>query len=124
MDSLNLQKAILLGHSMGGKVAMECALQHPERIDKLIVVDIAPVAYESRHGDVFEGIRSVNLPALEHRKDAAAQLEMHVSDPIIVQFLMKNLHRTPKGFEWRFNAAVLEACYAELIAAPHSKCGI
>jgi len=118
MDHLQLEKSHILGHSMGGKVAMECALQHPDRVDKLIVVDIAPVAYDSRHHAVFDGIRSVELAHLQQRKDAETQLSRHIQDPIVVQFLMKGLHRTPAGFQWRFNAAILELHYANLIAAP------
>ena len=118
MDHLDLKSTLMLGHSMGGKVAMECALQHPERIEKLIVVDIAPVAYESRHHAVFDGIRSVDLPHLHQRKDAETHLSAHINDPIVIQFLMKGLHRTPAGFQWRFNASILEQHYAELIAAP------
>lgn len=118
MDHLQLKSTLILGHSMGGKVAMECALQHPERIEKLIVVDIAPVAYESRHHAVFEGIRSVDLPHLEKRKDAEAHLSAHINEPTVVQFLMKSLHRTATGFQWRFNADILEQHYSALIAAP------
>ena len=118
MDHLGLPTAIVLGHSMGGKVAMELALQHPDRCQKLIVVDIAPVAYEPRHGDVFRGIRSVDLSGLQHRKDAQEQLATFISDKIVVQFLMKSLYRTETGFQWRFNAVALEAAYPALIAAP------
>src|SRR5687767_9372372 len=78
MDDLKLESAIILGHSMGGKVAMELALKFPERISKLIVVDISPRAYPPHHADVIGAIESIDPSALENRSDAENKFRSHL----------------------------------------------
>lgn len=119
MDDLGLESANILGHSMGGKAAMQLALNHPKRIRKLIVVDIAPVEYKPHHDDVFSGLYSVQLDQLKSRGDADKQLAAHVDELGVRAFLLKNLYRDEnKQFRWRMNLDVLRDEYAHIGAAP------
>lgn len=114
-DELGLEKFCVLGHSMGGKIAMELTLTHPERIDKLIVVDIAPVQYPNHHANVFAGLRSIDLSAIKSRSDADQQLQQSVSEASVRAFLLKNLSKNAQGkFEWRLNLEGLEKNYAKI----------
>lgn len=118
LDQLGLERVAILGHSMGGKVAMEFALRNPERVEKLIVVDIAPVTYPAHHSDVFAGIRSIDLKQLQSRSQADQQLSQSVDSAGVRAFLLKNLYRDEGRFRWRANFAALEAEYANIAAAP------
>lgn len=126
MDAQGLDKAAILGHSMGGKTAMQVALSAPERVDRVIVADIAPVTYKPRHDAILEGLTSLDLSAVKTRQDADNMLAEHVEMPQVRQFLLKNLVRVPQGeqkpgeglYRWRLNLPVIEACYPKLALAP------
>lgn len=119
LDQLGLQQVDLLGHSMGGKVAMQLALNHPQRVNRLIVVDIAPVAYPPHHDEVFAALKTIHLPSLTTRSEADQQLAQHIADRSVRAFLLKNLYRgEDKQFHWRMNLALLEQDYAKISAAP------
>ncbi|WP_130865548.1 alpha/beta fold hydrolase [Acidipropionibacterium timonense] len=101
------QPVHLLGHSMGGKVAMRTALDHPELLDALVVVDISPVDYPMGHsfGQRVRGMRSLDLEALESRSQAESQLSLYEPDAAIRQFLMQNLRHdihAPAGHQWHW----------------------
>lgn len=126
MDEQGLDKASLLGHSMGGKVAMQVALQAPDRVEKLIVADIAPVAYKPGHDAILEGLKQVDLASVRSRRDADKQLAEYVETPGVRQFLLMNLERIPNEeqsqdgavYRWRLNLKAIDACYDNLAAAP------
>ncbi|MDY6891859.1 MAG: alpha/beta fold hydrolase [Pseudomonadota bacterium] len=119
MERLQLDRAHLLGHSMGGKAAMQLALTHPDRVERLIVVDIAPVAYPPHHEEVFAGLDSIDLSRLQSRREADAILSRHVSSAPTRAFLLKNLYRDENGhFAWRMNLPVLEQQYDRIAAPP------
>ncbi|WP_020681658.1 alpha/beta fold hydrolase [Marinobacterium rhizophilum] len=119
MDSLDLPRARVLGHSMGGKAAMQLALNFPARVEQLIVIDIAPVQYPHHHDDVFRGLFAVELNTLKSRSDAEKQLAPFVKDPMVRAFLLRNLYRTDAGsFAWRVNLDTLHREYANIAAAP------
>ncbi|WP_299178246.1 alpha/beta fold hydrolase [uncultured Neptuniibacter sp.] len=119
ISHLNLDTTHIIGHSMGGKAAMQLALTSPELIDKLIIVDIAPVSYGAHHNDVFEGLFSINLNALKSRSEADQTLANSVAEPGVRAFLLKNLYRDEnKQFNWRMNLQSLHKHYAEISAAP------
>ncbi|ALS98641.1 alpha/beta fold hydrolase [Lacimicrobium alkaliphilum] len=118
MDELKLDKAIVLGHSMGGKVAMTLALQHPDRVSKLIVADIAPVTYPDRHSGIIEALKSVDLSGLQNRTEADKQLAKNIDEQGIRQFLLKGLQKSDAGWGWRFNLSLLENDYADITDWP------
>jgi esterase len=103
---------ILVGHSMGGKIAMTTALRHPELIERLCVADVAPVDYqgESSFGRYVSGMRSVDLTALASRGEAEQQLRDAVPDPTVRSFLLQNLRRGGRegvGWRWQMNLQLL-----------------
>lgn len=117
MDHRHLEMAHFVGHSLGGKVAMQLALDEPYRVDALVVADIAPVAYPSRHDKVFAALEAVDQAACESRNQAAAILAEHISETPVIQFLLLSLSRGEDGvFRWRFNFPVLRDCYHQVQA--------
>jgi esterase len=107
-----IHSAAVMGHSMGGKVAMTLALEHPLLVEKLMVVDISPKQYPSSHLHVFEALLAVPLATLTSRKIAENILNEKLNDPITVQFLMKNLHRDTDGhYHWKMNLASIISNY-------------
>ncbi|KKO46737.1 acyl-CoA esterase [Arsukibacterium ikkense] len=118
LDKLGIAQCALLGHSMGGKLAMAFALAYPAKVSALIVADIAPVSYSRRHQQVFAGLNAVTLNAITSRGDADKQMAEHIAEPGVRQFLLKSLEKTEHGFRWKFNLEVLAQCYDELVSAP------
>jgi len=119
MDDLGLESAHILGHSMGGKVAMQIALNAPQRLRKLVIVDIAPVTYQPHHDSVFQGLFSITLEGLKSRGEADKQLAEHVEEASVRAFLLKNLYRTEeKQFAWRMNLPILHSQYSNISLAP------
>ena len=130
----------LVGHSMGGKLAMQFALSHPDTVKKLVVVDIAPKLYKDGHQDVFNALFAVDLTTLKDRKEAEAILMDKLNGDVgTVQFLLKNLTRNnpfnkediktegtdPKdssgkggNFEWKMNLQGLFDNYNHILQAP------
>ncbi|RAK64099.1 alpha/beta fold hydrolase [Hymenobacter edaphi] len=106
----------LLGHSMGGKVAMRFALDHPERVRQIVVVDIAPRFSDMEHqDDVIEGLNALNFAGIDNRQQADDALARHIRQPDVRQFLLKNLYRREdNSFAWRINLPVLTAGVAAL----------
>ena len=103
-----LQNVILLGHSMGGKTAMQFAMEHSQFLDKLIVVDIAPKYYPMHHQQVLEGLQAVDFSRIKTRKEAEEILSIFISDFGTKQFLLKNLYwKTETELAWRFNLKVI-----------------
>ncbi len=116
MDAQSLDTAYVLGHSMGGKVAMQLAADFPEMVDKLIVVDIAPKEYESGHEEIFEAFFSVELAEVKNRKEAETQMEKVLKDFGVRQFLLKNLYRDKAGsYHWRANLEDIQKTYPAII---------
>ena len=117
MDDLHIQHTNLMGHSMGGKVAMQLALSHPDRIDKLIVVDISPKKYPIHHKKETDAIKSIDPTKLSNRSEAEQKLARFLGDDqATIQFILKNLNRLPEGgFEWKANMPVLIDKYVNLM---------
>ena len=121
MDHLNIPQAHLLGHSMGGKVGMQVALNQPEKVDKLIVADIAPVDYTpDRHGGVLDGLKYLAQARPTSRQQANELLAQHVEDSGVRAFLLKNLVRADDGhFDLRlYLEGILANYYDTLTLAP------
>lgn len=109
LDEEGLEKVFLMGHSMGGKTAMNFATAYPERVEKLIVGDIAPRHYPIHHQVILEGLNALNLQTLQSRKEADEQLSSYIPEPGIRQFLLKSLGRGAEGFVWKINLPVITA---------------
>lgn len=120
-DRLALSSACVLGHSMGGKTAMQFALDCPDRVDRLVVVDIAPRSYPPLHDEIFEALNAVELSSMQSRQQIDNALAVRVPNPAVRQFLMKNLARTESGsFKWKANVPVLQNSYREIARAIES----
>ncbi|WP_434931845.1 alpha/beta fold hydrolase [Shewanella sp. HL-SH5] len=115
IDELGFNSVKIVGHSMGGKIAMATALLYPERVNSLVVADIAPVTYQPRHQTVFAGLSSLVLDKDTNRKTALVHLIDSGIDEGTAQFLLKNLQRTDDGFEWKMNLTGLINCYDRII---------
>lgn len=117
MDDLGLTQAALLGHSMGGKVAMHIALHYPERVTKLIVVDIAPKIYPPHHNAVINAINAIDFKQLPQRTDVEKAMILHLgNDQSTIQFLLKNISRDAEGrLEWKANMPVIISAYEHLM---------
>ena len=120
MDRVGLSKASLLGHSMGGKVAMEAALMAPERVARLIVADIAPVAYEPHHDNIEKALRALDPGRVRSRREADSVLAESIEERGVRQFLLTNLVPSDGGFRWRMNVPGILACYDQIMAGPHT----
>lgn len=125
LDHLEIDSCDLLGHSMGGKVAMRLASIHPTRVARLILVDIAPKAYSPHHQSIIDALCAINTAELGSRRDADKQLAEVVDDPSTRAFLLKNLVRATSeqnaskaGFSWQFNLHGIRDSYAQLTEAP------
>ncbi len=116
MEANWIYSAIIIGHSMGGKTAMQFALEYPDMVEKLIVVDIAPKAYEGGHALIFEALFSVDINALESRKEADVILQEKIPDFGVRQFLLKNLSRNKKGgYQWKMNLNAIYNAYSTIL---------
>jgi esterase len=115
-----LDMPVLVGHSLGGKVAMSVALRARVRISQLIVVDIAPVAYMGSHGPVFSGIKAVAETRCNSRAEARAILADFISETMVQEFLLTQLRRSEDegAMQWVFDWKGLEQAYVELLKAP------
>ena len=115
----------LVGHSMGGKIAMCLALRHPGLVERLAVVDIAPVAYDS--GREFIGytstMRGLDLSRLQRRDEADEAMSGAVPNPVVRSFLLQNLRRTDDGWQWQPNLELLGEHMVELAGWPSDALG-
>lgn len=107
LDDEGLSSAHFMGHSMGGKTVMNLALLHPDRVDKLIVADIAPREYPVHHQTILEGLNAIDLDQIKSRKDADDILAEYMPIPTVRQFLLKNLGRKDQKFVWKINLKVI-----------------
>jgi len=116
LQYLGIDKAHLIGHSMGGKTAMQFALDHAGCVDRLIVVDIAPKRYPRHHDEILDALMSIELASLNSRSEADVQIANAAPDPAIRSFLLKNLRRGDDGFTWKINLPVLCDDYEKIAA--------
>ncbi|MEM6628072.1 MAG: alpha/beta fold hydrolase [Bacteroidota bacterium] len=116
MDREAIFSSHILGHSMGGKTAIQFAMLYPERIDKLVIADIGVKAYVPHHVQIIKAMNSVDLSQVSSRKEVDEQLAISIEDIGIRQFLLKGLGRNDaKEFAWKFNLKVLTANYPEVL---------
>jgi esterase len=117
MDEEHLDRVTILGHSMGGKVAMNLALIHPKRIDKVIVADIAPITYPPHHNEIFKGLLAVDFEQDKTRSAIDKRLAEYIDTPSVRQFLMKNLEQSDhQQFRWKINLSAIYKNYSKILA--------
>jgi pimeloyl-ACP methyl ester carboxylesterase len=105
---LELDDCAILGHSMGGKVAMTLALQNPDLVARMIVADIAPVAYHHHYDDLINPILALPLETLESRTQADQLLRQNIPEDQLRAFLLQNLVRESSGWRWRVNWSIIQ----------------
>ncbi len=116
-----IYKTHIIGHSMGGKTAMQFALDFPDMVDKLVVVDIAPKTYPGGHEAIFEALFAVKPDEIQDRSQAENILAGRIPDNGVVQFLLKNLSRSKHGgYEWKMNLPVILKDYPKILAGINS----
>ena len=119
MGRLGIGKTNLLGHSLGGKIAMAFADRYPDRAERLIVVDIAPKPYPAGHRHMLKTLIDFDLSPIDSLKDAAAGLAPSIPSPSIRHFLVKNLVRGKDGrYSWRINLDAIYRHFGELSQGP------
>ncbi len=118
MDAHGIPKATVLGHSMGGKVAMWLALSVPNRVQRLIVIDIAPEQYSHRFTEVFRGLQSIPLGEINSRQQADNYLAVHIDEIQIRQFLLQNLANRAGEYTWRIPLTDIEEAISEIMGFP------
>lgn len=117
MESHWIYSARIIGHSMGGKVAMQFALDHPDMIEKLVIVDIANESYKGGHEVIFNALLDLDLEKTKSRKEADAFLESQIKDFGVRQFLLKNLTRNKAGqYVWKMNLTVIHQNYQSILS--------
>lgn len=115
MNRLQLNKAIFIGHSMGGKVALKFGQDHPELVEKMIIVDISPTGYNGtetpetiNHRNIIQSLLELNPDTVLSREEADRKLQSRIPSNKVRQFLLKNLKRnTTGGFYWNMNIPAL-----------------
>jgi len=117
MEEQWIYQSFLMGHSMGGKVAMKLALEHPDMVDKLIVVDIGPKTYPSGHDDIFEAMLGLDLSTAKDRKSIQEALNENINDLGIVQFILKNIvyDKALDRYSWRMNLDTIHEHYDKIL---------
>jgi esterase len=123
ISSLGVGPVGLVGHSMGGKTAMLTALRYPEVVDRLVVVDAAPVVYPPQFLQYAAAMRAADLSNVERRSDVDAQLVEAVESPGTRAFLLQNLILDDAGARWRPNLPVIEAALPDLSGWPSDVTG-
>lgn len=118
MESQWMYKAHIIGHSMGGKTAMQFAMDYPDMVDRLVVVDIGPKAYEGGHQTIFEALNHLDLTTLDNRKTADSELATRIEEFGVRQFLLKNLRREKAGgYQWKMNLDAIQKNYPAILSA-------
>ncbi|WP_241609309.1 esterase [Rosenbergiella australiborealis] len=104
LDTHSLSEVIVIGHSMGGKIAMAMSACCPERVKQMVIIDIAPVTYTiRRHDSMFSALDAVTQARVTDRREAKTIMEAYIDEPEVIQFLLKSFHQG----EWRFNIPAL-----------------
>ncbi|HFD11262.1 MAG TPA: alpha/beta fold hydrolase [Crenotrichaceae bacterium] len=118
MNSQRIQAASVLGHSMGGKVAMWMVLSHPDRVQSLIVIDIAPVDYANHFTQIFKALKHVPLQEITSRQQAENSMQEYIQEPLVRQFLLQNMVNREGHYRWRIPLDYIEAAISSIIAFP------
>ncbi len=124
MADQSLDSAIIMGHSMGGRAVLQFGLKHPDKVRKMIVVDISPMGNEFRqnapeimvHNRIINALLQINTDLITSRDEADKLLQQSIALHSVRQFLLKNLKRNPEGkFRWAFNLKTLSEKLPDII---------
>lgn len=118
MEDNWLHQTDLIGHSMGGKTALQFVVDHPGIVKKLVIIDIGIKQYSSGHDEIFDALLSIPLNIVTSREEVFNLLIEKIGDENTVHFLMKNLSRVKDGvgFEWKMNLPLLKEKYDNILA--------
>lgn len=123
IENNHIQDPVIAGHSMGGKVAMLFAVNHPDLLKALIVVDISPVAYDNHDFNfgIVSAMMSVDLIAVNSREEVSEVLQRSIPNEVTRLFVMKNLHRkAAHQFEWRINLNAISENLPKMVGSIES----
>ena len=123
MNDLDLAQAVVIGHSMGGKTAMKLALESPERVSKLLVVDIAPAPSTNNHVDVIDALVGLDFEDVSRRADVDGMLKHAIPDAALRAFLLQNLELRDGQFTWRLNLTAIRDGMSQLLDFPEPLAG-
>ncbi|ADX68000.1 MULTISPECIES: alpha/beta fold hydrolase [Weeksella] len=115
MAHYNIEKVHLLGHSLGGRLAIDMAMNYATKINKLIVADMSPKAYPPHHNMIFKALNSVDFSKAKTRQDVDEMLKTYIPEMSIRQFLLKNVYHNGNGYAFRFNLPALYREYNNLV---------
>jgi len=118
LEQLGIQSCHLIGHSMGGKVAMTLAASQPGLIARMIVADIAPVTYSRNYNSLIDPIMAISLADINSRSEVDRALAPGITDPMLRGFLLQNLHREGDNWRWRVNWTSIKQYMTELFGFP------
>ncbi len=113
-NALNLDTVHLIGHSLGGKAAMQFAAQYPHRLNKLIIVDMALRAYADQHSHLIDAMMNVNLSTTQSRSEIDKALSNSINNTMVRQFLLMNLIKSDDGLQWRINLPAIKVNYPKM----------
>lgn len=117
LDHHHIEKADFIGHSLGGKVVMQFALDHPERTGKVIIADMAPKSYPPHHQGIIKGLENVDFSQVENRSDVESFMTPYIPEESVRQFLLKNVYRKKdETYAFRFNLNALSSDYDSLVS--------
>lgn len=117
LDDLNLDKVDIIGHSVGGKVAMAFSQYYPQRLGKLVVVDIAPREYPDEHSAIFKALLALDLSQYSTRNEVDKALSSSIADKFVRQFLLMNLTVSEEQLNWQVNLKALFENSPQLLKA-------
>ncbi len=117
LDARHLDRAHVLGHSLGGKVAMQFALTYPSRVDRLVIVDIAPRKYAPEHEPIFKALLALDLKQFHSRSQMENALAPAIPDLTLRRFLLKNVGHDGQVYKWKIPLENIFANYAKLCEA-------
>ncbi len=118
VEHLKLKKPIVMGHSMGGKIAMQLISEHKDKFSQLVVVDIAPVAYQHAYNDLILPILNVDITNIKNRKQVDEELKSSIDDDFVRLFLLQSLSHIDKRWYWKIDWQNLLDNMSSIVAAP------
>ena len=119
MNDLNIKKANIIGHSMGGKVAMAVSQLYPEKVNKQVIIDIAPKQYPPHHSNIINALTNIDLNKFKSRSEVNTALKESIQNEVLRQFLIKNIQ--PKApLKWIINLQGIKKSYSDIMDWPES----